>query len=320
MNDSTKSVIGGYGPIVIAAALFALVPLRYGDTGSAMGIAVDGMTFAAYAIGFNIIFGNTGQLFLCVGALAGVGGFASAILADRAGLPMLVAMGLATLCSALIGAFLSWISVRRALDTIFIGIVTLAFSLSFQNLILGAREWTGGETGIFLDSGKDTILRERIWPYYLFLGLVVIYLVIFRMLQRSRTGWAFRALRDDQLAAELSGVNVARFRVLAGALGSAMIGFAGALQAHTGRGFIGPTTYAFGDIDVRVLVMLIFGGLSSLLGPIVGAASLTVVDELLLDYAQLRPMIYGGVIILLFLGFRRGVVPAVVDLFKRLRP
>ena len=156
-------------------------------------------------------------------------------------------------------------------------------------------------------------------PYYLFLALVVAYLVIFRALQRSRVGWANRALRDDQLAAELSGVDVARYRIFAGTLGSAMLGFAGALNAHSGRGFVGPSTFAFGEVDVEVLVMLAFGGIGTLLGPVVGAASVTVLDELIVDYGQLRLVLFGGIIIALFLGFRRGVVPVVAEAFARRR-
>lgn len=306
-----------YAPVLAAAALLALLPLRYSDSGSMMGVLTDGLLFAAYAVAFNIIFGSTGQLFLCVGALAGLGGFASAIFSDRVGLPMIPAILVATLCSALIGGLLAWVSVKRALETIFIGIVTLAFSLSFDNLLLGRRDLTGGETGLFIDSGGDTILRERVPTYYVFLGLLVVYLVVFRQLQRSRTGWAFRALRDDKLAAELAGVDVSRYRVFAGTLGSAMFGLAGALYAHSGRGFIGPSTYAFGEVDVRVLVMLAFGGIGSLLGPVVGAATFTWLDEFLVEYRELRLLIYGVVIVVLFLGFRRGVVPVVVDLFHR---
>lgn len=308
-----------YAPIVITAALLALVPLRYSDSGSLMGVVTDGMVFAAYAVAFNIIFGSTGQLFLCVGALAGVGGFSSAVFADQVGIPLVPSMVLASLCAAAIGGLLSWVSVKRALDTIFIGIVTLAFSLSFQNFVLGRRDLTGGETGLFVKAGSDTFLHERVPPYYVFLALVVVYLVLYRSLQRSRVGWAFRALRDDQLAAELSGVNVARYRVLAGTLGSLMLGFAGALHAHSGRGFIGPSTFAFGDVDVRVLVMLAFGGIGTLLGPIVGAVGLTWLDEFLVDYAQLRLIIYGAVVVALFLRFRRGVVPAVTDVVQRRR-
>jgi ABC-type branched-subunit amino acid transport system permease subunit len=307
-----------FAPIVVAVALLALVPWRYHDSGSLMTVVTEGMVLAAYAVAFNIIFGSTGQLFLCVGALAGMGGFASAILADQVGLPLVVSIALAALGAALVGGLLSWVSVKRALDTIFIGIVTLAFSLSFENFVLGRRDLTGGETGIFVEAGSDSFLHERVPPYYLFLALVAVYLVIYRVLQRSRTGWAFRALRDDQLAAELSGVDVAHYRVLAGILGSGMLGLAGALHAHSGRGFIGPTTFGFGDVDVKVLVMLAFGGIGTLLGPIVGAVSITWLDEVLVEYAQLRLVLYGLVIIAMFLRFSRGVVPVAIDLAQRL--
>jgi len=320
VGQSTGRRLLAYAPILAAAALLALVPLRYSDSNSMMGAVTDGLVFAAYAVAFNIIFGSTGQLFLCVGALAGLGGFASAIFSDRVGLPMIPAIAVATLCSALIGGLLSWVAVKRALETIFIGIVTLAFSLSFDNLILGRRDLTGGETGLFIDAGGDTVLRERVPAYYVFLGLVVVYLVVFRLLQRSRTGWAFRALRDDKVAAELSGVDVSRYRVYAGTLGSAMFGLAGAMYAHSGRGFIGPSTYAFGQVDVRVLVMLAFGGIGSLLGPIIGAATFTWLDEFLVEYRELRLLIYGVVIVVLFLGFRRGVVPVVVERYQRTFP
>ncbi len=316
-SSGVVSRLTPYAPILVTATLLALVPLRYQDSGSMMGVVTEGMVFAAYAVAFNIIFGSTGQLFLCVGALAGVGGFASAVFTDRLGVPLVLSLVLAAACSAAIGGLLSWVSVKRALDTIFIGIVTLAFSLSFQNFVLGRRDLTGGETGIFVEAGSDTFLHDRVAPYYVFLSLVVAYLVLYRALQRSRTGWAFRALRDDQLAAELSGVDVARYRVLAGTLGSAMLGLAGALHAHSGRGFIGPSTFAFGDVDVRVLVMLAFGGIGTLLGPIVGAASLTWLDEFLVDYAQLRLVLYGLVVIGLFLRFRRGVVPAATEFLRK---
>ena len=77
-----------YAPIVVTGLLLALVPLRYSDSRTMMGVVIGGMLFAAYAVGFNVIFGSTGQLFLCVGALAGLGGYTSAILSDRVGIPM----------------------------------------------------------------------------------------------------------------------------------------------------------------------------------------------------------------------------------------
>lgn len=315
----SQSVMRAYAPILVIAVVLAAVPLRFGDSRSMMGIAVTGVLFAAYAIAFNIIFGSTGQLFLCVGALAGVGGYTSVILSERYELPLLATILLGTSLSALVGGTFSWVAVRRSLDVIFVGIVTLTFSLSFQNFVLGQRTLTGGETGLRVSAGADTILREQVPPYYVFLALIVVYLIAYRALHRSHVGWAFRALRDDELAAELSGIDVAKYRILAGTLGSAMLGLAGALFAHV-EGFIGPTTYAFGDVDIRVLVMLAFGGIATLGGPVVGAATFTVLDELLVEFSQLRLMGYGVLIILIFLFFGNGLPPVLRTWIRRMKP
>jgi branched-chain amino acid transport system permease protein len=318
MNES--GVVRAYLPILIAAVLVALVPLRYSDSRSMMGIITVGVVFACYGVAFNIIFGSTGQLFLCSGALAGIGGYGAALLAERNDVPMILAIVLATIASAVVAGILSWISVRRALDTIFIGIVTIAFALSFENFVLGKGDWTGGESGLRIATASDSWMSDQVPPYYIFLGLLVIYLVLYRWLQRSRIGWAFRALRDDGLAAELSGVDVSRYRIIAGILGGAMLGLAGAIFVFT-ESRASPSTFEFGNVDVSVLVMLAFGGIGSLLGPVVGAAAFTWLDEFLeaLGYAQAKEVIYGVVIVVLFLFFRRGIVPAVTDLFKRKR-
>ncbi len=310
--SATSQGIRAYIPIAIVVAILAPVPLLFSDSRSMMLVITTGLLFAAYAIAFNLIFGSTGQLFLCVGALAGIGGFGSAILSDQVGLPFVLTMLIAAVIAGAFGALLSWVSVSRSLDTIFTGIVTLAFSLSYENFVLGSRDLTGGENGLPIVAGNGTLINGQISAYYMFLALVAAYLIVYRLIQRSHIGWAFRALRDDEVAAELAGVDVARYRVYAGLIGSIMLGLAGAFFAHY-RGFIGDTTFSFGSVDVRVLVMLAFGGIGSLLGPIVGAAVFTILDELLVDYAQLREVLYGIVTVILFLSFRQGVVGAVTN-------
>ncbi|MDP9144782.1 MAG: branched-chain amino acid ABC transporter permease [Actinomycetota bacterium] len=314
----SRSLALTFVPIAIAGALLALVPLWVGDSRVLMGLAVDGLLFAGYAIAFNVIFGSTGQLFLCVGALAGVGGYTAALLADRAGVPLVMGVILGSIASCLLGGLFSWVAVRRSLDVIFTGIVTLAFSLSFQNLLLGQRELTGGETGLVIEAGSGTFLRELIPPYYFFLGLVLVFLAVHGLLRRSHIGWAFRALRDDEVAAELSGINAARYRIYAGMIGSAMLGMAGAVYAYT-EGFISPSTFAFARVDVRVLVMLAFGGIGTLLGPVLGAVVFTILDEVLIGFVQLREVIYGVLVVALFLGFKGGAIPFLSRLFTRSR-
>jgi branched-chain amino acid transport system permease protein len=305
-------------PIAAVGAALALVPLWLGDSRVLMGVAVLGLAFACYTIGFNVIFGSTGQLFLCTGALAGIGGYGAAILADTVGLPIVVSILVATLVATVTGGLLSFVAVRRSLGVIFTGIVTLIFSLSFEALVLGLSHLTGGDTGRLVKSGADTFLREKIPPYYLMLALVLVFLLVHELLRRSHIGWAFRALRDDEVAAELAGVNVARYRVYAALIGAAMLGLAGSIYALT-EGRLSATTFEFGRVDVVVLVMLAFGGIGTLFGPIVGAVTFTVVDEILIDFGQLRQVAYGILIIVLFLRMPQGVLPTVASLWCRVR-
>ncbi len=315
---TSRSIFALFIPISAVGAALALIPLWLGESRVLMGVAVLGLAFVCYALGFNVIFGSTGQLFLCVGALAGVGGFGGAILADNVGLPIVVSILLATLAATLIGGLLSYVAVRRSLGVIFTGIVTLIFSLSFDALVLGLSHLTGGDTGRSIHSGADTFLRARIPPYYLMLALVLLFLLVHGLLRRSHIGWAFRALRDDEVAAELAGVDVARYRVYGALIGSAMLGLAGSTYAFT-EGRISPTTFGFGEVDVVVLVMLAFGGIGTLFGPIVGAVTFTIVDEVLIDFGQLRQVAYGILIIVLFLWMPRGLIPTAVSLWRRVR-
>ncbi len=315
-QGTVGDTLRAYSPIAVVVAVLAVVPIPFLDSRSMMLVITTGLLFAAYTIAFNLIFGSTGQLFLCTGALAGIGGFGSAIVSDRYGIPFVITMVGAALLAGVFGGLLSWVAVSRSLDTIFTGIVTLAFSLSYENFVLGSRDLTGGENGLPVSAGGESIIGGQKAPYYVFLVLVAVYLVIYRWIQRSHIGLAFRALRDDEVAAELAGVDVARYRILAGIVGSIMLGLAGACFAHY-RGFIGDTSYGFGSVDARVLVMLAFGGIGSLVGPVVGAAVFTVLDELLVDYAQLREVLYGTVTVILFLSFRQGLVGAITNRLSR---
>ena len=317
-RHAASSLAALFLPVLLIGVVLALVPLWLGDSRVMMGVAVLGLAFACYAIAFNLIFGSTGQLFLCVGALAGIGGYGGAIIADTVGLPVVGAIALATILASLTGGLLSWIAVRRSLGVIFTGIVTLIFSLTFENLLLGLGTLTGGESGFLISAGTDTFIRGQIPPFYLMLALVLTFLIVHGVLRRSHFGWAFRALRDDEVAAELAGVDVARYRVYAAMIGAAMLGLAGATYAFT-EGRISPTTFGFAQLDVTVIVMLAFGGIGSLFGPVLGAVTFTFLDEVLIELGRLRLVAYGTLIIALFLWMPRGVIPTVGDLFRRRR-
>lgn len=305
-------------PILAAAAILLVVPqIWFANSEYTISLAVQALVFAGYAVGFNLIFGTTNQLFLCVGALAGIGAYATAILSNHASLPIWAGMLAGTIVAAAVGGILSWVAVRRALGLIFTGVLTLAFSFGFQDVLFGQEHLTGGSTGQTLPAAAVSLAYNQIGGYYLFAGVVIIFLIIFRLLQISHFGWAFRALRDDEQAAEIAGVDVARYRIYAAVIGSAMIGLAGALYAYS-EGFISPPTFAFDQVDVTALVLVAFGGLGTMLGPLFAAVVFAFLDNALVNSGQLRELIYGGLVIVLFLGFRRGVAQTVVSLGGRL--
>jgi branched-chain amino acid transport system permease protein len=299
------SATGAYAPIALIGAGLAAVPVLDGGSPYLRSLAVSMLVLACHAIAFNIAFGLTGQLLLCLGALAGVSAYASVVLADDLGWPIWVTIPAGTVLASALGALFSWVAARRELDTIFVGIVTLAFSLVFTNAVQGLRTLTGGETGRLVGAGSGSLLREPGLSYAVFVAATLAFLVLFRVIQRSRLGWGFRALRDDEVAAELAGVDVVRHRVIAGALAAAMLGATGALFVHH-DGFVSPSVFAFAHVDVRVLVALALGGIGSLAGPVVGAVAVGVLDELLRPLGQLRLAVYGGVLLALFLGLGRG--------------
>ncbi|MCS7172359.1 MAG: branched-chain amino acid ABC transporter permease [Armatimonadetes bacterium] len=304
-------------PVLAAGGVLVMVPFLLGGSPYGLRIASLMLILATYAVAFNLLFGHTRQLFLCVGALAGLGAYASVILVRDAGFPPLLAAVLATLGAALLGGFLSYVGVRRGLGVLFVGIITVAVSLIFHNLLLGLREYTNGETGISTQGLGFGLGEAPTRAYYVLLGVLVSSLTIYQLLLRSRYGLAFRALGEDELNAELSGIDVTRYKVGTAALASGLIGLVGVLYADV-NGFISPSVFALGHVDIPVLLALLLGGIGTTLGPVVGAGLFTLVDELVRPFGQLTVLTYGILLVVLFLVFREGVVPFAGRLLLRL--
>jgi branched-chain amino acid transport system permease protein len=217
-----------------------------------------------------------------------------------------VPIGVAT--AAGLGALFSYVSVLRGLGIIFLGIVTLAFSLIFHNLVLGLREFTNGETGLVTRALGFPLLEQRMTAYYIFLAVLLVALVVYYALMASRMGMAVRALSDDELTAELSGVDVTWYKVLAAAVASAILGLVGSLYAFY-NGIVSPSVFSFVSVDIPVLIALLLGGMRTRLGPIIGAAAFAIIEELVRPFGQLNVLVYGILLIVLFVAFREGLVP-----------
>ena len=196
----------------------------------------------------------------------------------------------------------------RGLGVIFLGIVTLAFSLIFHNLVLGLRQFTNGETGLVTRGLGFPLLEQPVASYYIFLAALALALLVYHVLMSSKSGMAFRALSDDELTAELSGIDVTGYKVLAATVGAAILGLTGALFAFY-NGIISPSVFSFVGIDIPVLIALLLGGMRTRFGPVLGAVAFALIEEAVRPFGQLTVLVYGVLLIVLFTAFREGLAP-----------
>ncbi|HIQ30329.1 MAG TPA: branched-chain amino acid ABC transporter permease [Candidatus Caldiarchaeum subterraneum] len=297
--------------ILIAVVILALLPLLFRGAYQLRVLNLF-LLFMLITIGFNLIFGHTNQLFLCQGALAGSSMYVSGLLALNYGIEPWLVIPLGTLLAGGLAAFFSFIAVARKLEAIFLGITTLSFQLIFQNLIVGLRDITGADIGFIppeLSLGPLTSLLGRSQAYYyLLIIILVVTLLIYRSVMNSNIGLALKMILDDEMASEIVGVNVRRVKITMAFAGAMLIGFTGALYGFF-NAYVAPSLYEFTSLDIIVLIMLIFGGKATILGPIVGAGVFTILNEILRPLGPLTVLAYGVVLMILFIFFREGIIP-----------
>ena len=312
--------------IAVVAALLVPLPLLAAAGGATYQLRILAMflVFATLTVALNVAFAHTDQLFLFVGALAGVGAYTTALLAEAVGLAAWLTLPVGALAAGTLGATVSYVAARRGMTVIVLAILTLSLQLAAMEVFVGARSVTGGSTG-FPFSGlsvapvADAVgLGERVVFAYVLLGTLLAALVGYSRLRASRWGTAFESVRQDPVAAEAAGIDVVRTKVFAGFLAAGLIGAVGPMYVHA-EGYVLPSTFAFQAVDVLVLVMLVLGGSRTLLGPVVGAGAVVAIDELLGEVGQWRTAFLGLLLIVLFLSFRQGIVPKARELYDRYR-
>lgn len=234
--------------------------------------------------GLNLITGVTGQLSLGHSAFMSIGAYASALLMMKGGLPFPLAIASATVIAGFMGALLGLPILRLRGD--YLAIATLGFCeivrVFFLNLPIA-----GKALGINSIPYETTTLLTVI--------LAAFGLIFMRNLERSRFGLALRSIREDEIASEMMGINIARYKVFAFAIGSAFAGLGGALYAHQIT-FISPNDFGFMK-SIELLCMLVLGGMGSLVGVVAGTIALTAIPEVLRFVSEYRLVTYGVVLI-----------------------
>ncbi len=251
------------------------------------------ITVAIYAIlahSLNIITGHAGQISLGHAAFFGIGAYTSALLYTEASLPFWLSVPLAAVAAGIIGAFLG-IPCLRVRDD-FLAITTMGINFVVEAVFLYI-PFFGGAMGIGGINLPDWFGREMSKPEYFILILLVfgLLLLVDYRLGRSWIGLAWASIREDEQAAEAMGVDVVRFKVLAFILGSMIAGLAGGFYAHF-LTFIMPQNFGF-PMSIMILSMVVFGGIGTRWGPLLGALILGVLPELSRPIMEYRTFLYG---------------------------
>ncbi|MGH3103236.1 MAG: branched-chain amino acid ABC transporter permease [Gaiellaceae bacterium] len=265
-----RSLAGRVVFLAVATAAVALLPL-YVSEFRAYELARVGIFFIAL-LGLNLLTGYTGQISLGHGAFMAIGAYTTAILVTRYGIRDLWTIPLAGLVTGAVGFLFGFPALRLA--GVYLALATFALAVAVPSLAKYGRidELTGGGSGLLLDLPATPFglpFSPSDWLYYLCWGIGGVLFVTAWVLVRGRTGRAFRAIRENELAAVSSGVGLASYKTLAFGVSAFYGGVAGSLYGIT-INFVNPDTFPV-SLSILLLTGVVVGGLGSLAGVVFGA-------------------------------------------------
>lgn len=246
------------------------------------------------AVGLNILVGSTGQISLGHAGFFAIGAYGTALLMAKLQIPFVPAILLGAFIAAFFGFILGLPALR--LEGPYLAIVSLGFGLTIMHIIGGVDAF-GGRNGIKVPPldigipllGLSFVLKTDLQKYYLILITTIVMVIGARNILRTRVGRSFVAIRDSDIAAEVIGVNLTIYKTLAFAVSAFYAGIAGGLFGFV-LGFFDPFTFNM-ILSIIFLVMVVVGGLGTILGGILGAALITYLQYALLKNIAEAPYV-----------------------------
>src|ERR1700736_1517706 len=260
------------------------------------------LVFVALAYGWNMIGGYTGYVSFGNMVFFGLGTYCAALLSGR-GIDNLIAdIGLAAVVNAAFAALIGFPVLR--LKGHYFGIATLGTALAVTDIV-GNLDVFGGIGGL-----KVTQVDEAHFAIYYYAAWLVAAgaIAVTFLVARSKLGYAFVAIRENEDAAAVLGISATKYKIIAWAISAAIAGAAGAVYAR-GNGFVDPSIAFAEDFNVYPIVMTILGGMGTVAGPFIGAVILSGVNEILGRYfVKIHSIFFGAVIVAVVLLLPRGLV------------
>ncbi|MCD6348722.1 MAG: branched-chain amino acid ABC transporter permease [Candidatus Korarchaeota archaeon] len=313
----TKEVLLRIAKYYIIIGLI-LIPLPLaGDYVTHVTILV--MLYAVTAASLDILVGYTGRLSLGHAAFFAVGAYTSTLLAMNWGISPWIGIFVGGIMASVFGLILGIPSLK--LRGPYLAISTLGFGVIVWLMLINLDWLTRGPLGIPgippLPGIGPLDFRNKVTFYYVALIFTLVSIFLLHILTQSRVGKILMSIREDEDAALSVGVDVPLFKVYAFLIATFFAGISGGLYAHYLR-YISPEISTLGE-SIYILSMTIIGGFGTLIGPVMGAVVLTLLQELLRSYLEYRYLIYGLLIILVMKFFPSGIYGIIEFILKRVR-
>jgi branched-chain amino acid transport system permease protein len=272
---------------------------------------------AIAVLGLNLLTGFNGQISIGHSAFFGIGAYTTTILVADHGWPAGLTAVLAAVIAFGVGALCGIPALR--IKGLYLALVTLALAIVFPLFVKRFSSETGGSQGKSLDEiepPEALDLENDQWRYYVVIVVAIILFVLVRNLVHSRVGRALIAIRDNETAAEVMGINLARFKTVTFGISSAIAAVAGSLFAMV-EGFVSSQTALFNLTGaIEFLAAMVIGGAATVVGPVFGAFFVEEIPRLLSDYnPALSQVLYGALLVALMFFIPSGVV----GLYRRVR-
>lgn len=265
------------------------------------------LVYAIAVLGLNILTGFNGQISLGHGAFYAIGGYAAAILMERAGMPFWATLPVAGVLCFGLGFLMGFPALR--LGGHYLALATLALALAVPQLLKykAIEQWTGGVQGIVLTKPEPPFalrlfgqnLNADRWLYFCTLVVAAVMFVLAWNLLRGRIGRALIAIRDQPIAASAMGINLPIFKSLTFGVSAAFTGVSGALGAVV-VAFVSPDSYS-SFLSITILVGVVIGGLASIPGAIFGAIFIQFVPNIADELSKSAPWAIYGIFLIGFM-------------------
>ncbi|MDQ7093312.1 branched-chain amino acid ABC transporter permease [Desulfosporosinus sp. PR] len=271
-----------------------------------MHIAVTIAIYGILVLGLELVLGQTGLFSLGHAAFYGMGAYTSALIVMSLGLPIWIGAIGAVVASGLLGALLGFPTLRLRGD--YLAIATLGFGEIFRLILVNWDSLTNGPMGLPGISRPQLfghMFDETMYFYMIVIAFFLCLAAAYRI-SGSFLGRAFRAIRDDEDAAEFVGINISKYKIMAFTIGGMYAGLAGSFYAHYIT-FISPDTFVYQD-SATLLAMVFLGGAGTVVGPVLGAVALVILPEALRFLAAWRMLVVGVLMVVMMIYRPQGII------------